>query len=306
MKPTSTKKLTDKERQQNYAELYALIQLGFEIFVVYFHTEHLNEDFKEQLERLYALMWEKYHNILKAYPTARQDAVVFEHYDNLSGVNWELAQDWLIGEPVDPVNGGPLLGAEDYHKNALGRVKSWYYRVGGKKMELAQGSKIKSLCKEAQDALKMAKSVQKLNDNFIPEYTLEWDDVSHEVLINGTYRLAATKDGSSSTKIMTEVMKHKNSNGATAFAVDIGATRRPLSQIMNTDLHIEPLIRKIFFKGSGPDKLRFRSPVTKQQLLDEGVNTSNLDIKLIASGARTEPKIKPKSTTTTELKPKSK
>ena len=294
MKPTSTKKLTNKERQQNYTELYTLIKLGFKIFVAYFHTEHLNEDFKEQLERLYVLMWDKYHNLLKTYPTAKQDGVVFELYDNLSGVNWELTQDWLIGEPADPVNGGPILGAEDCHKDALGRVKNWYYRAGGKKMKLARGSEIASLCKEAQDALKMAESVQILNDNFIPEYTLEWNDISHEVLINGTYRLATTKDGSSSTKIMAEVMKHKNSGDTTAFTVDMGATRRPLSQIMNTDLHIGPLIRKIFFKGSGPNKLCFRSPVSKQQLLNEGIDTSDLDIKLIASGAKTEPKNKPR------------
>lgn len=67
MKPTSTKtaatkKLTDKEQQQTYTELYTLIELGFEIFVAYFHTEHLNEDFKEQLERFYVLMWERYHD----------------------------------------------------------------------------------------------------------------------------------------------------------------------------------------------------------------------------------------------------
>lgn len=290
-------KSTVDERQQTYLELYFLAKLGFEVFTTYFHTERLNKKFKEKLERLYVLMWNEYQSIIKTYPKAKQEAVVFEHYDNLPGVNWEIAQDWLIGGPLDPEGGGPIIGAEDYHKDALGRIQGWYYTVGGRDMELAKTSKIWSLCEEAQEALELSKAVQKLNDNFIPEYTLDWNNISYEITVNGVYHLATTRDGSASTKIMTEVMKYKGDNGKTAFTVNLGATKRPLWQVLNSDLHIDPLLRQIFFKGSGSDKLCFRSAVTKQQLLDEGIDTSDLDVKLIASGAKFKKKsqLKPKN-----------
>lgn len=293
MKKSGKKKQVVNERQQAYLDLYYLVKLGFEIFTTYFHTEHLNKTFKERLERLYVLMWNEYRSIIDAHPKAKQDAVIFEHYDNLPGVNWGLAQDWLIGEPLDPEYGGPLLGAEDYNNDALGRIQKWYYTVGGIDMELQKTSKIWSLCEDAREALELAKAVRKLNDNFVPEYTLEWDDVDYKVIINGTYHLTTTKDGSASSKIMSEAMKHKGDDGKTAFTVDIGATKRPVSQVLNSDLHIDPLLRQIFFKGSGPDKLRFRSSVTRQQLVDEGIKPlelSDLDVKLVASGAKTEPK----------------
>lgn len=295
LKPVKAK-LTNKERQRLCTELYYLIDLSFQIFKIYPRTEHLNQTFRERLERLYALMRAEYYTIVKICPEIKQSAVVFEKYSSLFGANWELAQEWLIGEPIDPNGSFNLMsGAEDDHKSALGVIKSQYYLAGGKSMQLPKNSKIKSLYQEAQEALDFAKYVQVLNDKFIPKYTLEWNDKDYKLMINGVYCLATTKEGSRGTKIMAEIMKHKNDDGTVAtFTVDIGASSRPVSQIMNSDLHIDRLIRRIFFDGSRANTICFRSPVTKDQLNSEGVDTSDLDIKLVASGEKAQPKPKPR------------
>lgn len=290
---STNKNLTNNERQQLYADLYNLADLGFSVFVAYFHVRLLNKALSEQLERLYALLWGKYIAITETYPDDKNRAIVFENYDNLPGIRWEVAQDWLLGKPNDDLSPNYyMIGAEDFHNNALGHIKNQYYLAGGKTITSATSTEVQGLCNEARDILKLARSAQVLKDNCIQEYTFEWDDVSFDVIINDTYRLTTTKDGSASTKIMTEVMKHSQDGGRTAFTVDIGAGSRPLSQIMNSDLHIDPLLRKIFFRGSGANQLRFRSPVSKQQLISENVDTSDLDIQLVASGAKVIPKSK--------------
>lgn len=272
------------------AELYNVVDLGFKIFAIYYRVEHLDAALKERLERDYALLWGKYQKIIGTDETLVNQDYVFETYDNLPGVNWEIAQEWLIGEPAYGLNGGPMIGAADNHKAALGSLQTRCYVAGRKTTELAKGSEAEKLCTEAKEALELAETSATLNANYIPEYTLEWDEVDYEVKVNGIYHIAKTKDGSASSKLMAEIMAHKGDGGKTPFTPNFGKTKRPLSQIMNGDLHIDPLLRKIFFKGSNGNTLRFRSPVSQEQLATEGINTFDLDVKLIQNGYEAVPK----------------
>lgn len=268
------------------AELYNIVDLGFWIFAIYSRVEYLDETLKERLERDYALLWGKYQKIVEMNGSLANRDYIFETYDNLPGVNQEIAQEWLIGEPAYGPGGGPMIGAEDNHKAALGSLKTRCYVAGRKTLELDEGTESQILCAEAKEALELAKTSATLSTGYIPEYTLEWDEIDYEVKVNGVYRIAKTKDGSASSKLMAEIMKHKNDDGKTPFTPDYGKTKRPLSQIMNGDLHINPLLRKIFFRGSNGHTLRFRSPVTKEQLDTEGIKTFDLDIALVRSGCK--------------------
>lgn len=279
----------DKERAEACIIAYNALEIGFWALVQYNKISGSPNvgDMPESLERIYAISKDWYEKAYGRYPDLEKKGSVFHRFGSLSGYDSDDIDEWLIGEPVTPVD-TRMWGGENTYKLIRGEIKGKSYVSGVKSLEVTQGTPFGNFYLEANNIIEDAKAAEVLMTEEITEYTLNWNK-DLELVVNGVLCLTKTKEGSASSMVLEEIMKHQDDNGKTEFEPKYGASPRPLSRILNEELHIDPLLRRIFFKGSRGQKLKFRSPVSRKQLKSEGLDLSSLDIRLIKSKATTTP-----------------
>lgn len=123
------------------------------------------------------------------------------------------------------------------------------------------------------------------NDWQIPYYSLTYE-LDGTVLINGVLKLKKAHAGSSTERLLEQALKSPNE----LFKPDIGQTSRNLSTILSSAGFIKEF-RQLFFPTISTSKgIVFRPIVSRKQADDEVIDTTELDTKLKALGAETEPK----------------
>lgn len=141
--------------------------------------------------------------------------------------------------------------------------------------------------KYSKDLVKASEDIQesKANEWQIPEYTLTYKQ-DGMVLINDVLKLKKAHAGSTTERLLEQALKSPQ----TLFKPDIGHTTRNLSTILSSAGFTKEL-RELFFPTVSNSKgVVFRPTITRQQAVDEKIDTSELDMKLKELGAKTEPK----------------
>ena len=123
------------------------------------------------------------------------------------------------------------------------------------------------------------------NNRQIPSYNLTYE-LDGSILINKVYRLKKAHAGSSTERLLEQALKSPNK----LFKPDIGQTSRNLSTVLSSAGFTKEL-RQLFFPTISNSKgIVFRPTISRQQADEEKIDTSELDAKLHALGALTEPK----------------
>lgn len=123
------------------------------------------------------------------------------------------------------------------------------------------------------------------NDRQIPLCSLTYE-LNGAVLVNGVLKLKKAHAGSSTERLLEQALKSPN----TLFKPDIGQTSRNLSTVLSSAGFTKEL-RELFFPTVSNSKgVIFRPTISRKQADDEGIDTTELDTKLKALGAETEPK----------------
>ncbi len=134
-------------------------------------------------------------------------------------------------------------------------------------------SKIKELMEKSE------KDIQ------IPSYNLTFK-LDGSILINDVFRLKRVHVASSTERLLEQALKSPN----TLFKPDIGQTSRNLSTVLSSAGFTREL-RQLFFPTVSNNKgIVFRPTISRQQADEENIDTTELDAKLYALGAKTEPK----------------
>lgn len=127
--------------------------------------------------------------------------------------------------------------------------------------------------------------VNKENDWQIPLYTLSYK-LDGTILINDVFKLKKAHAGSTTERLLEQALKHPY----TLFKPELGQTSRNLSTVLNSAGFTEE-IRKLFFPTVSKSKgIVFRPTITREQADADKIDTTELDLKLKALGASTEPK----------------
>lgn len=116
----------------------------------------------------------------------------------------------------------------------------------------------------------------------IAEYKLSYDELRGKIIINDVYQLnkRSTNDGSNIDKLLKQALSQPNK----AFVPQLNTTKN-LSTILN-NAGFDPLLRQLFFPTARKGKGVFCRPiVTRAEADDEGIDTTNLDLKLKELGA---------------------
>jgi hypothetical protein len=123
------------------------------------------------------------------------------------------------------------------------------------------------------------------NSRQIPSYSLTYE-LDGSILINKVYRLKKAHAGSSTERLLEQALKSPKK----LFKPDIGQTSRNLSTVLSSAGFTKEL-RQLFFPTISNSKgIVFRPTISRQQADEEQIDTSELDAKLHALGAVTEPK----------------
>lgn len=140
-------------------------------------------------------------------------------------------------------------------------------------------------CKKKYATLGKKKWEDRENDIQIPSYNLTYE-LNGAVLVNGVLKLKKAHAGSSTERLLEQALKSPE----TLFKPDIGQTSRNLSTVLSSAGFTKEL-RELFFPTISNSKgIVFRPTISRKQADDEGIDTTELDTKLIALGAETEPK----------------
>ncbi|HJQ08722.1 MAG TPA: hypothetical protein VJ836_04560 [Candidatus Saccharimonadales bacterium] len=119
----------------------------------------------------------------------------------------------------------------------------------------------------------------------IPSYKLTYQ-LDGSILINDVLKLKKAHAGSSTERLLEQALKSPN----TLFKPDIGQTSRNLSTVLSSAGFTKEL-RELFFPTISNSKgIVFRPTISRQQADNENIDTTELDAKLLALGAETEPK----------------
>ncbi len=122
-------------------------------------------------------------------------------------------------------------------------------------------------------------------DRQIPSYNLTYE-LDGAVLINNVFRLKKAHVVSSTERLLEQALKGPYE----LFKPDIGQTSRNLSTVLSSAGFTKEL-RQLFFPTVSNSKgIIFRPTISRKQADDEGIDTTELDIKLKELGVETEPK----------------
>lgn len=101
------------------------------------------------------------------------------------------------------------------------------------------------------------------------------------ILINNALKLKKIHAGSTAERLLEQSVRNPN----TLFKPDLGQTARNLSTVLSS-AGFSPILRELFFPIVSEDKgVIFRPKVTRDEVLDERINTYEIDTILAKAGA---------------------
>jgi hypothetical protein len=128
---------------------------------------------------------------------------------------------------------------------------------------------------------------QNKRDWYISEYKLTYDVIKGAIKINDVYQLnkRSTNDGSNIDNLLKQAI-FENPNKL--FVPELNQTKKNLSTILN-NAGFDTTLRQLFFTTAREDRGVFCRPaVTRAEADAEGIDTTELDIKLKEAGAITK------------------
>lgn len=119
----------------------------------------------------------------------------------------------------------------------------------------------------------------------IPSYSLAYK-LDGAIVINNVLKLKKAHAGSSTERLLEQALKSPN----TLFKPDLGQTSRNLSTILSSAGFTKELRQLFFPMVSNSKGIVFRPTISRQQADADNIDTTELDAKLNALGAKTERK----------------
>jgi len=281
----------ENQKAQDYLEAYHLLIRGMDLIGAFMHATNKarKSTAGKQLERAYVLLRRDFLSMYDKHPElGDKKTSVLNVIPRLGGAYTpEYITEWAEGcmEPDEYGNLPPYrYGGNHSYEDELATISEKAYLVGiediEKKPKNMQYQESYSL---AQDAIRDIKAAD------IDEYTLTWDEDNGRVLLNGVCVLSHTylESGSSTTAFMQEIKKQQD-EGKNNFSFTFSPSGSRSTAQTISDLGINPLLRDIFFlKDTKGNYVHFRSPVKREKLLLEGVDTNKLceqvDLRIVES-----------------------
>lgn len=293
-----TTDIASDKTAQEYVEIYHILVRGMEMIGIFMNSaeDARKSSAGKQLERAYVLLRRDYLKIRGKHPELGDiKNSVLSVIPRLGGAyTAEYILSWAEGS-MEPDENGEFpehrYGGKHSFEDELAYISEKAYLLGVEDIEKEPKN---MASKQSYDlAYEAIKGMKARNIN---EYTLNWDEITGEVLVNGTYKLKNTynNSGSNTAALMKKINEIRNANkgnGDIEFDFEPNG-RRTTAQIL-TDLGITPILRKVFFpKGTRGNHIRFRSPVKRRLLEIEGLDLEKLykevDLKIIESQIRKE------------------
>lgn len=235
------------------------------------------------LNRAYILLTDELQRLYDNNPTlaAINPEPIWKRFDVLRTSSWDINR-YLEDADNDA---GNAHNARVEKLCIIAGVDDPKYSPEQKKLVEATDKVLASYL-EMITAVNQERLAKKANDWQIPEYSLTYKP-DGSILINNVLKLKKVHAGSTTERLLEQAVKRPNE----LFKPDLRQTSRNLSTVLNS-AGFTPVLRQIFFPTVSNSKgIVFRDIVSRKQADDDNIDTTELDIKLKALGAPTEPKI---------------
>ena len=291
----------DEEQSRRIAQEYIaarnLLVKGMELLGAFANSDALshNSVAEQHVKRAYILVKQKFLSICEKYPDFDSwKENIFRGIPRLGGsYDADYIADWLAGDFEFDENGQPIdfrrFGGSHAYDDEIEMIAEEIYTLAPDLKDIdtmPDNSPYKKVYDEAEDALKDAKAAQRLEDiGGIKEYTLDWDTKTGKVMVNGAFKVAKTELGSTSSTnaIMKQLTEARKGKKVVEFEPKLRhGEKRSVSHLLNVDLHINPTLKAIFFKGTEGKTIKFRSPVDRKTIEAEGIDgLDKLDLDIM-------------------------
>lgn len=274
-------------KENDYAVAYGLNNsvLGIIAMIVMADNVGKPEDSDiHELNRAYVLVTDELEKLYDSNPklAAIKPEPIWKRFDVIKTSSWEINE--YLEDPENDLGQAHNARVEKLMILA-GKDTPEFTPEQKKLLDYADSVRIKY--GNLIDVLNKERIAKKLTDWQIPDYILTYDDVRGTIKINDVYQLnkRSTNDDSNIDKILAKGMQHPNE----LFDPALNTSKTVSSIIGNAGF--TPTLRRLFFpvarKGKG---VLLRPTVTHAVADAEGIDTTELDLKLKVLGAVTEPK----------------
>lgn len=277
----NTMEATDKSSTANdYAVAYALSKEIYSTFVVVYLGDSMGvSEFHEipKLNRAYVLLVDELQKIYGRNPElqAIKPDPLWKRFEVLKNHTEEIC-DYIN----DTEDWGLEHNAKVEKLCIIAGVDSPVYTPEQQELLDVLDARLKEYASKGKEKWESSK-----NNIQIPSYSLKYE-LNGTIVINGVLKLKKAHAGSTTERLLEQALKSPN----TLFKPDIGQTSRNLSTILSS-VGFTKELRQLFFPTVSNSKgIVFRPKVTRKQADSENVDTAELDAKLYALGAETEPK----------------
>lgn len=263
--------------------------------------ETIDDEILKNLNELYCKLRQTFYQLREKYDELKNMDGPFTRFDILKGmedtdgvINW--ANDW------EADNGAISRGGDYFTKMQIAEIDSLISDLGGgadsnRNLKCKIDSNMIGQCK---DAIRDADALRKLHtQGEIAEYWVvrggdginEADSImadnSRKTFINGCYELKKRiNEGLEPDIFFQDAFQHER-DGDMPYEY-ASRNGRTISQLIS-DIGMNGILRDIFFRGSSPTRVGFRSKVSRECLYNEGINCKKLrelDIELVKAGAK--------------------
>lgn len=235
----------------------------------------------EEINRVYILLTNELEIIYDRNPKllAITPKPIWRNFDVLKHSNWDI-QDYV--DDTDDTGHAHNLRVEKLC--IISGVDTPSYTPEQRKLVTLADTIIREFGQKLVKANEDIRANTK-NNWQIPSYFISYK-LDGTILINGVLKLKKAHAGSSTERLLEQALKSPE----TLFKPDIGQTSRNLSTVLSSAGFTKEL-RELFFPTVSNSKgVIFRPTISRKQADDESIDTTELDTKLKALGAETEPK----------------
>lgn len=146
---------------------------------------------------------------------------------------------------------------------------------------------IATLAKNVEEEQAHLETIRRRKREYIPEYTLVYDEIQGAIKINGVYKLnkRSTNYDSNIDKLLKQALARPNE----LFVPELNNTKKNISTILS-NAGLDTTLRRLFFPTAREDRgILCRPVVTRAEVDAEGIDTTELDLILKEAGGATEP-----------------
>lgn len=293
---TGIKKMSSKELAA-YIDLYNLLDAGWEITSTYAGICESGVDRRivENVHFIYSWLRRLFIETRDSFPSLANYGKysAFDRFPLLTSTTQDEFENWFACETVeeDPTGTIYVITAKQRYDTEMALIRDEIIvRGGSKTFELLKDSKIQEAYNAAKSVSTNVRNARRLISEEIAEYSLSYDDKAGRLLINEKYELATPGNETSAGDVAKEIVKHATSGEEHSFVPVHRKTSQSLGTIINQRLNIRGVVKDIFLKGTKRSVLCSRSPVSRQTLLNEGIDLFELDLELLKAGVSTTPK----------------